>query len=169
MPANTLRLQREIAALYTGHRGWLHGWLSKKLGCGERAADLVHDTFIRLLARDEPIDAAEPRAFLTTVAQRVLYNHWRRERLERAYLDALAQWPEAVAPSPATRAVLFETLVEVDRMPDGLPAVVRRAFLLAQLDGMTHAQIAAELRVSLATVKRYLVKAGAQCYFAIAA
>lgn len=29
MPANTLRLQREIAALYTGHRGWLHGWLSK--------------------------------------------------------------------------------------------------------------------------------------------
>ncbi|CAJ3589493.1 ECF subfamily RNA polymerase sigma factor [Burkholderia pseudomallei] len=161
MPANTLRLQREIAALYTGHRGWLHGWLSKKLGCGERAADLVHDTFIRLLARDEPIDAAEPRAFLTTVAQRVLYNHWRRERLERAYLDALAQWPEAVAPSPETRAVLFETLVEVDRMLDGLPAVVRRAFLLAQL--------AAELRVSLATVKRYLVKAGAQCYFAIAA
>ncbi|TPE71046.1 RNA polymerase subunit sigma, partial [Burkholderia pseudomallei] len=79
------------------------------------------------------------RAFLTTVAQRVLYNHWRRERLERAYLDALAQWPEAVAPSPETRAVLFETLVEVDRMLDGLPAVVRRAFLLAQLDGMTHA------------------------------
>ncbi|MBF3542416.1 RNA polymerase subunit sigma, partial [Burkholderia pseudomallei] len=64
-------------------------------------------------------------------------------------------------PSPETRAVLFETLVEVDRMLDGLPAVVRRAFLLAQL--------AAELRVSLATVKRYLVKAGAQCYFAIAA
>ncbi|AOK31771.1 MULTISPECIES: sigma-70 family RNA polymerase sigma factor [Burkholderia] len=169
MAANPLQLQHEIAALYTGHRGWLHGWLTKKLGCSERAADLVHDTFMRLLARTEPINALEPRAFLTTIAQRVLFNYWRRERLERAYLDALAQWPQDVAPSPQTRAILFETLVEIDRMLDALPAAVRQAFLLAQLDGMTHAQIAAELSVSLATVKRYLVKAGAQCYFAVAA
>jgi len=100
MSADKLSLHREIDALYAGHHAWLRGWLSRKLGCAHRAADLAHDTFMRLLIRDEPIGADEPRAFLTTVAQRVLSNHWRREQIERAYLDVLAQRAEAHAPSP---------------------------------------------------------------------
>ena len=79
--------------------------------------------------------APTPRAFLTTVAQRVLSNHWRREQIERAYLDALALRPEAHAPSPEERAVVLETLLEIDRLLDGLPLAAKRAFLLAQLDG----------------------------------
>lgn len=169
MSADKLSLHREIDALYTGHHAWLRGWLSRKLGCAHRAADLAHDTFMRLLARDEPIGADEPRAFLTTVAQRVLSNHWRREQIERAYLDALALRPEAHAPSPEERAVVLETLLDIDRLLDGLPLAAKRAFLLAQLDGLTQAEIARELGVSLATVKRYLVKAGTQCFFAMAA
>ncbi|MCA8075581.1 sigma-70 family RNA polymerase sigma factor [Burkholderia cepacia] len=159
----------QIKRRATGHHAWLRGWLSRRLGCAHRAADLAHDTFMRLLARDEPIGADEPRAFLTTVAQRVLSNHWRRELIERAYLDALAQRPEAYAPSPEERAVVLETLLEIDRLLDGLPLAAKRAFLLAQLDGLTQAEIARELGVSLATVKRYLVKAGTQCFFAMAA
>lgn len=169
MSADKLSLHREIDALYAGHHAWLRGWLSRKLGCAHRAADLAHDTFMRLLARDEPIGADEPRAFLTTVAQRVLSNHWRREQIERAYLDVLAQRPEAHAPSPEERAVVLETLLEIDQLLDGLPLAAKRAFLLAQLDGLTQAEIARELGVSLATVKRYLVKAGTHCFFAMAA
>jgi RNA polymerase sigma-19 factor, ECF subfamily len=157
----------EIEALYRAHHGWLHGWLRRKLGCAHRASDLAHDTFTRLLDRDEPIEAREPRAFLTTVAQRVLYNHWRREQVERAYLDALAHVPEALAPSPEEQALLLETLCEIDKLLDGLPVIVKRAFLLAQLDGATHAEIAESLDISLATVKRYLAKAAAQCFFAL--
>ena len=152
-----------LQGLYNDHHGWLHGWLRRKTGCSHRAADLAHDTFVRLLERDPP------RAFLTTVAQRVLYNHWRREQIERAYLDALAQQPEAFAPSPEVRAIVLETLLEIDRCLDGLPALVKRAFLLAQLDGLTHVEIAAALDISLATVKRHLVRAGTQCFFALGA
>ncbi|KND60341.1 Sigma factor, ECF subfamily [Candidatus Burkholderia verschuerenii] len=160
-------LHREVETLYFAHHTWLRGWLRRKLGCAHRAADLAHDTFLRLLARDEPIDAREPRAYLTTVAQRVLYNHWRREQIEQAWLDAIAQAPEPLAPSPEERAIIVETLVEIDALLDGLPVAVKRAFLLAQLDGATHAQIAAELHISLATVKRYLARAGEQCFFAL--
>jgi RNA polymerase sigma-19 factor, ECF subfamily len=147
----------------------LRTWLRRKLGCAHRAADLAHDTYLRLLARDEPVDAREPRAFLTTVAQRVLYNHWRREQIEQSWLEAIAHLPEPLAPSPEERALILETLHEIDALLDGLPAPVKRAFLLAQLDGATHAQIAKELRISLATVKRYLVRAGEQCFFALSA
>lgn len=168
MPAAQTALHSEISTLYTNHHGWLQGWLRKKLGDAHQAADLAHDTFVRLLAREEPVDAREPRAFLTTVAQRVLFNHYRRQKLERAYLDALALAPQAVAMSPEDRAILLETLVEIDAMLDGLPTVVKRAFLLSQLDGLKHADIAQELGLSVTTVKRYLVKAGVQCYFAVA-
>ncbi len=157
-----------VAELYVGHHGWLHGWLRKKLGCSHRAADLAHDTFVRLLARDEPVAIQEPRAFLTTVAQRVLANHWRREQIERAYLEALAQAPQACALSPEERAILLETLIEIDRLLAGLPPQAKQAFLYAQLDGMGQADIAAELGISISTVKRHLVRAGAQCYFALA-
>jgi RNA polymerase sigma factor (sigma-70 family) len=168
VPARLLALHQQVHTLYSDHHGWLHGWLRKKLGCTHRAADLAHDTFMRLLAREEAVSIQEPRAYLTTIAQRVLANHWRREQIERAYLEALALAPEAMAPSPEQRAMLLETLVEIDRVLDGLPTLVRRVFLHAQLDGMGHAEIAAALGVSVSSVKRYLLHAGAQCYFALA-
>lgn len=168
MSANENALHQEISTLYSDHNNWLQGWLRKKLGDASKAADLAHDTFLRLLAREELIAAREPRAFLTTVAQRVLFTHWRREELERAYLDALMSVPESLTPSPEERAILLEGLLEIDRMLGTLPAPVRRAFLHAQLDGMSHAEIAAELNISITTVKRYLVRAGTQCYFALA-
>lgn len=167
MPADDTLQRDALQGLYHDHHGWLHSWLHRKTGCSHRAADLAHDTFVRLLERDPPRLLASPRAFLTTVAQRVLYNYWRRDQIERAYLEALAQQPEAVVPSPEERAIVLETLLEIDRCLDGLPPPVKRAFLLAQLDGLSHAEIAAELNVSLATVKRYLVRAGTQCFFAM--
>ncbi|MFB9125909.1 sigma-70 family RNA polymerase sigma factor [Paraburkholderia dipogonis] len=169
MAANNPTLHGDMQALYSDHHGWLHTWLRRKLGCAHRAADLAHDTFLRLLARDEPLALDEPRAFLTTVAQRVMANYWRREQIERAYLEALALVPEQFAPSPEDRALLLEALCEIDSLLERLPIAVKRAFLLAQLDGLTHAEIAAQLKISIATVKRHLVRAGAQCFFALAA
>lgn len=154
-----------INTLYSDHYGWLKGWLRHKLGDSFAAADLAHDTFVRLLAREEALAIQEPRAFLTTVAQRVLANHWRRQQLERAYLEILASVPAACVPSEEERAILFETLLEIDRMLDGLPVAVKRAFLLTHLDGLNHAQVAEVMEISLSTVKRHLIQAARQCYF----
>ena len=156
----------EIDLLYQSHHAWLRGWLKARVGCRENAADLAQDTFIRVLTARETPTLIEPRAFLTTVAKRVLYNFYRRQDLERAYLETLAQMPEQVAPSEEERAIILQTLMELDQLLDGLPVQVKRAFLLAQLDGLTYAQIGAELGISIATVKRHLHKAALRCYFA---
>ncbi|GGY46560.1 sigma-70 family RNA polymerase sigma factor [Pseudoduganella albidiflava] len=162
-------LPAQVQQLYAGHHQWLLGWLSRKLGCTFHAADLAHDTFVRLLSSERAVAIDEPRAFLTTVAKRLLLNHYRREQIERAYLDTLAALPEALAPSPEERAMVLEALCAIDRLLDGLPAPVRQAFLYAQLEGMPQADIAQRLDVSQTTVKRYLVRAMTQCYFAGAA
>ncbi|MPT27461.1 MAG: sigma-70 family RNA polymerase sigma factor [Achromobacter sp.] len=154
-----------VCALYADHHHWLVTWLRRKLGCGFDAADIAHDTFHRLLVQPERARALhEPRAYLTTLAHGLAVDHIRRRRLERAYLDEIALLPEEHAPSPETRALLFETLVRIDRMLDGLSAKAKKAFLMSRLDGMTYPDIAAALRVSLSSVEKYIATAIRHCY-----
>ncbi|CAA2110345.1 sigma-70 family RNA polymerase sigma factor [Variovorax paradoxus] len=158
-------LHAHVHLLYSEHHGWLQGWLRKKLGNAFDAADLAQDTFVRVLRAPGLDRVEEPRAYLTTVARNLLINHVRRRAIERAYLDALALLPEPAAPSPEARLMVLETLVEIDRRLSGLPAQAKQAFLLAQLEGLGQAEIAAELGISVSTVKRHLAKAAMRCFF----
>ncbi|WP_022957775.1 sigma-70 family RNA polymerase sigma factor [Spongiibacter tropicus] len=167
MPGTDATITANVRDLYSDHHNWLQRWLGGKLGCSDRAADLMHDTFLRLLTRGEYTPLKQPRAYLQTIAKRVLIDHWRREHIEKAYLEALANRPDEYAPGPEEKHLLLETLVEIDRRLSGLPIVVKRAFLLAQLSGCKQHQIAEELEISLSTVKRHLVRAYTQCYFAL--
>lgn len=155
-----------VAALYDAHNTWLRQWLRRKLGCNHQAADLAQDTFVRLLAgRGEPTQQLrEPRAYLTTVARGLLVDHFRRRDLERAYLESLAQLPEAFAPSPEQRHLVIEALLEIDRMLDGLSIKARTAWLLSRLEGLPHADIAERLGVSTSRVRQYLADTAKQCY-----
>jgi RNA polymerase sigma factor (sigma-70 family) len=152
-----------LTALYSGHHGWLLGWLRKKLGCADQAADLAHDTFVRVIAGRDASSIREPRAYLGTIARSLLVNYWRRLEIERAYLAAVAAQPLASAPSPEERALLLETLCQVDAMLARLPVKVRSAFLLAQIDGLRYAEIAVKLGVSERTIKKYMARAMLQC------
>ena len=152
-----------VALLYNDHHGWLHHWLRQRLGNTADAADLAHDTFLRLLARPDLMARAEIRPLLTTIAKGLMIDQYRRAALERAYHEALAALPPAYSPSAEEQLALLETLVEIDRLLDGLPGLVRRAFLMSQLDGMTYAAIASRLGLSLITVKRHMRKGFMLC------
>ncbi|KIY41933.1 RNA polymerase sigma factor [Pseudomonas sp. 10-1B] len=154
----------QVGELYRGHHSWLRGWLLKRLECQHQAADLAQDTFLRLLGRDTLHGLREPRAFLATVAKGLVVDHYRRLSLERAWLDSLAALPEPEAPSAEARVLVLETLVEIDRMLDGLKPKVRSAFLLSQLDGLTYPQIAEQLGISLSSVQQYMTQAFGHCY-----
>ncbi|MHC6223294.1 sigma-70 family RNA polymerase sigma factor [Pseudomonas sp. X10] len=156
--------QDSVHTLYSHHHGWLHSWLRSKLGNSADAADLAQDTFVRLLQRREHPELTAPRAFLRTVARGLVIDHWRREELHRAYLEALAHLPEAEAPSTETREVLLELLERIAQMLDGLKPKVRRAFLLAQCEGLTHKAIAEQMGISLRSVERYVADALYHCY-----
>jgi len=152
----------DAAALYSDHHGWLQRWLKFRLNNAYDAADLAHDTFVRVLARPRGIEGGEggQRAYLTTIARGLLVDHWRRQRLEQAYLEALAARPEAVAPSEEARAIILETLFEIDAM---LAPKVSQAFVLAQLEGVGYADIGAQLGVSERMVKKYMAQAMLHC------
>lgn len=160
MPAPAAQL---VENLYSHHHGWLYQWLWRKLGCRDGAADLAHDTFLRVLSTKPTESLREPRAYLSTIANGLLVNHWRRLALERAYLAALAVCEPGLEVSPEERALTLEALLQVDRMLDALAPKAREAFLMSQLDGMTYAAIAVQLQVSERMVKKYMAQAMLQC------
>lgn len=166
MPVSNPTSLQSADCLYRDHRDWLVGMLRRKLGSIDQAADLAHDTFERILQRDLAPVLREPRAYLTTVANRLLASHYRRAALESAYLETLAQRPEAVAPSAQEQAEIMQVLDELCDLVDGLDSRSRRVFLMVLYEGLGYAEVAARLGVSLDIVKRTMSRVLQRCYMA---
>lgn len=169
MAATETTCNEEVDKLYKDHHWWLLGWLRRKLNGSEHVADLAQDTFVSIMASNGAATIREPRPFLATVAKRLVANHYRRQTVERSYLDALASLPETMAPPPEIRAIALQALIAIDRALDGLRPKEREAFLLAHLEGWSYADIARHINVSISSIKQYLIKANQQCLFAIPA
>lgn len=152
-----------LTTLYRNHHGWLEAWLRSKIGCTHQAADLAHDTFVRILGREERPEYREPRAYLTTIARGLLIDHWRRQDIEQAWHETLASLPEPLAPSPEDQLLFLEALYRIDALLDQLKPKVREAFLLSQLDGLTYREIGKRLGVGERMVKKYMAQAMMQC------
>ncbi|MBO3278241.1 sigma factor [Pseudomonas schmalbachii] len=85
-----------LAALYRSHHGWLFGWLRKRLGCPENAADAAQDTFAKLIGRNELESLQEPRTYLLVAANRLLINQYHRRRVEEeTAMPPYACWKRA--------------------------------------------------------------------------
>lgn len=156
-----------VAELYADHHAWLKGWLRRKVGCPEQAADLMQDTFIKVMLGRAEAQIREPRAYLATIANRLTVDFFRRQQLERSYLEALAALPENEWPSAEESALFKAALLELDRLLDGLGPKVKQAFLLAQCDNLGYAEIAARLNISLRSVNNHVARAMAHCCLAL--
>ena len=164
LPAKT---HQEIKDLYLQHHSWIYTWLYQKLGNSCDAADLAQDTFVRLLRKQQHIELQQPRAYLTQIAKGLMFNHFRRKQLERAYLEALNAHPEYEAPSTEQQMLIIETLARVAGLLEDLPKIVQQSFLMAQIDQFKYQDIASELNISISTVKRHIQRAYAQCLLAM--
>jgi RNA polymerase sigma-70 factor (ECF subfamily) len=153
-----------IEVLYVEHHGWLRNWLGKKMGNASDAADIAHDTYVRVLSSDRLFPAHESRRFLTQIANGLVIDLYRRRKIEAAYLDTLANWPEAQIPSEEQRAMLIEQLMQIDTLLHRLPGKTRLALLMCKIDGLPYRDIAGRLAVSVATVERYVVNGLLACY-----
>ncbi|MDM0089837.1 MULTISPECIES: sigma-70 family RNA polymerase sigma factor [unclassified Variovorax] len=167
MTAPHLAPSSAVETLYGEHHRWLQGWLRKKLGNAFDAADLAQDTFVRLIVGGRTPQPDASRAYLTQIAKGLVVDLYRRRQLEAAYLEALAAWPAALAPSPEERALALEALLRIDAMLDRLPTRVRETFLLSQFDGLTYSAIAQRIGMSVATVRKYMLQAALACHEAL--
>lgn len=152
-----------INTLYRQHHSWLYQWLKRRLNHSEDAADLAHDTFIRILKRKDQLYFDQPRALLTTVAKGILINWYQRKSIERAYLEALSSRPEYDEISPEQKISAIESLCLINQLLNQMPERQQQVFIWSQLEGLTQQEIANRLNISTRTVMRDLVAVLTQC------
>ncbi len=166
MSTHDAALREQLHRLYADHHHWLYGWLCKKMGCAYSAQDMAQNTFVRLLSLPGLASIREPKAFLTTMASRLMIDEARRKKVEQRYLETYIYYhgEEALAPSAEALLLISETLAAIIHMLDGLPEKCQQAFLMSRLDGMKYAEIAGILGVSTSMIKQYIAKVMLHCH-----
>ncbi|RKP57777.1 sigma-70 family RNA polymerase sigma factor [Pararobbsia silviterrae] len=154
-----------LAGEFSRSHRWLLNVIWRKLGNVFDAEDIASSSFIELASHD-PAKIREPRALLTTIAQRLVFDLWRRRSLEQAYLSALAAAETHYELSEESRLELAQSLHAIDRALAGVPLKAREAFLLSQIDGMTYEAIAERMHISQSMVRKHMTRALEACLHA---
>lgn len=121
---------------------------------------------MRLLIAGNYVAPREPRAFLATIARRLLVDRSRRQKLEAAYREALAACVEYMEQAPSPEQILFavQALEQLAKALENMRPRVREAFMLRHLEGWSHQQIAEHFKVSTKSVQNYLVEGLLACH-----
>ena len=151
---------RARAQLFDAYGPHVQRVLARVLGVDQELSDLLHDVFVEAFSSfDRLSDPRALRGWLTTIAV-FTARGCIRKRKRRSWLrffGAGDDLPEVAAPAGQSEAALALRQVQavLDRMPDD----DRIAFALRFLDGMELTEVAEACQVSLATIKRRLVRA----------
>jgi len=133
--------------------------LVRVMGPDSEILDLVHDVFVTALESVERlIDPRALRAWLTQIA--VFTARARIRRRVRGRILRFLPFTELPEPGvPPTDFEASQSMQAVYRVLDGLETDERIAFALRFVAGMELTEVAASCGVSLATIKRRLVRA----------
>jgi RNA polymerase sigma-19 factor, ECF subfamily len=153
-----------LASEFRMSYAWLKSRIQRTVGCHEDAEDLASSSFVELAGVGDPTAVRDSRALLTVISKRLTYDLWRRRDLERAYVTSLTLGDEQLAISAESAAEISQSLLLVDRALNDLSPNARRAFIYSQVDGLTYAEIAEKLAVSISMVRKYIGHALTECY-----
>jgi RNA polymerase sigma factor (sigma-70 family) len=121
-------------------------------------SDLLQDIYLRVFEAAKKQMPDVTRSFVFTVAQNLLIDRVRREKIVPietvAELDALQIAAEE--PAPDRTAIARDDLRRLQAALDRLPPRSRQAILLKQVEGLSRAEIAVRMGVTENTAKWYL-------------
>lgn len=156
-----------LAALYLAYRSELLRFLVARTGSAAEAEDVLQEVWLRISAqRIGPV--SHGRAYLYRVAQNLVLDRVRETRRrgarERDWSDiALDQRSDAPEPIVAGRAddalIQREDAGRLATAIAALPPGAGRAFRLHKIEGLSHAETAAQLGISRKGVEKHMAVA----------
>ncbi|MCF5724398.1 sigma-70 family RNA polymerase sigma factor [Pseudomonas syringae] len=129
---------------------------TRRLRNRQRAEDLAHDTFLRVLeAKSEQIE--QPRAYLHQTARNIAIDAYRREdRREAIEREVADLTPPSGDPEHLMHAIQLADSIE--QALAELPLNCRRIFIWQKIEGLTQQEIADRLGLSKNMVEKYMIR-----------
>ncbi len=139
------------------HQAWAWRVAYRFLGHEEDAADVVQDSFLRLLdAGNRYRPAASFKTYLYQVVSRLCLDRAKKKR--PVYVKEV---PEIADPSPHADETMVqdETAAAVRAALDALPPRQRMAVVLKYYEGLSYTDIAGAMRITVKAAERLLANA----------
>jgi len=148
---------------------YYHGllrYVSARLRDRHRAADIVHDAYLRVLetSRQQARTLEFPQAYLYRTAINIAIDTHRRNSVRQCEPLVAAdaeEGPQHDNPHSVVERQQRAKLVAIAL--DELSEPCRRAFLLRKLDELSHAEISARMGISKDMVEKHIVNAMKHC------
>jgi RNA polymerase sigma-70 factor (ECF subfamily) len=125
------------------------------------AHDLAQEAFLRLARADRAAPGAveKPVAFLRQIAVNLLRNRARAAARHHESDHVVADTSEVAAPDELRRLEARDSLARLEAAMERLKPRTRAIFLAHRLDGMSYAEIAALMGISIKGVEKQMSKA----------
>jgi RNA polymerase sigma factor (sigma-70 family) len=142
----------------------LLNFLTKRLKCPEVAAEITHETFLRIHEHVESNPPNNARAMAYRIAINLANDYQRKIKVRSRFNGEMEpdfsadSYPSGM-PGPEQIVMAQQRLEALQVALDELDIECRTAFLLQSIDGLTHHKIAEMLGISRIKVYRHLVKA----------
>ncbi|VFR18788.1 Extracytoplasmic function (ECF) sigma factor VreI [plant metagenome] len=158
--STALHLRQRLAARYLE----LRRSLERMVGSRDRAADALHETWVRLESASPASPVRNPDAYLLRMASNIATDGWRKfeERVSDDERGMLLQLPDEGA-DPARIVAARRDLHTLQRALDSLPPRRRAILAAARIEGLLNAEIAQRFGISVPMVKKELQAAMRQC------
>ncbi|MDD2759089.1 MAG: sigma-70 family RNA polymerase sigma factor [Methylomonas sp.] len=149
-----------IAQLIKTYDDELRRVITRRCGCMETAADIVQETYQRMLSGGLWQQAENPRALLHRIAANLATDYERRNAVRERYVSQEETLPEWMAEKenaqPDHIVANHERLDNLALAINQLPPKCRTVFVMRKFEELSHAEIAERLSISRNMVEKHL-------------
>lgn len=153
-----------LMAAYLQKRGDLVRFFAARLNSTAAAEDLVQDLYLKVSALDPQTEVHSPSAYLHRLASNLMLDRLRYDRRsatrDHAWQDChkIMIGGQAVVDEPSAQdtAAARQRLVQLAAAIEELPPTTRRAFQLHKIEGLSQAETAKALGLSLSAVEKQI-------------
>jgi RNA polymerase sigma factor (sigma-70 family) len=155
-----------VADLFRAYHRELVRFATRLVGDRALGEEIAQDTYLKLVGGKVQVAAiAAPKTYLFRAAQHVAYDARARRRVEwRNRVDA-ADLTDIADPAADPSVIQYhrQCLRLLANTLNELSENCRTAFFLNRVGGLTHAEIAARLGISVSAVEKHVVRAFVRC------
>lgn len=143
----------------------LVGYFSYVLGDGDKAREVVHESYIRAISFSRRnMTIKEPRAFLYKVAKNIIFEkHRDAVSRETIAIDDSMELTIHKSHEPLERISSEDTTDKINAVLDSLSPRCKEAFHLFKFEGLSQTQIANKMGISVSMVEKHIMNAMVIC------
>lgn len=159
----------DLEGFFQDYRPELIARLRRIVGCADTAADLLQETYLRVMGSPHELEIAYPRAYLHRIATNLALDYLRKQKLRtplHAPLEDAAVVPSG-APAPLDEIYGKQRLAVFQNAFRALPRVTQQVLWLRRVQGCPHEEIATRLDLTKRQVENHLAKALYHCQKAL--